>query len=193
MKNWILGFFLALFGAGVGVASTLAVQSYLTNEEVKIASAPKPSPKMGSFEDFFSNDPFTEMEEMRKQMMKGFMDQNNSIFDSFGSSFGNFQGVQQDVQVETKEDDKFLVYEVSGEGLDTKSINIDVVDGMVTLSGRIDKSSTTDKDGSSSSYTMSSRFQRSFSVPSEVDSENVEMEHANGKILIKFPKKREVI
>src|SRR5262245_26937945 len=45
-----------------------------------------------------------------------------------------------------------------------------------------------DQSGSENIYIMSSSFRRSFSVPQNVEVDKVEMEHRDGKIVIRFPK-----
>ena len=202
MKKWLIGLVLVFGGTAFGVASTLVVQSYLS--EPKSIEHPKPQDKkqhspLHSFfsDDFFSSDPLADMQKMREQMFKGLLDQNSDFFEGFGNSFDNvFNGLGgggNSVTIQSKEDDKYLIYEIVGDGIDAKSININVSNGMVTVAGKVDQKSTFDKNGSTSSYSISSSFNQSFSVPSYVDPGKVKMDHVDGKILIKFPKYRGTI
>ncbi len=202
MKKWLFSTVLIIIGVTFGVTSTLAIQSYVSDSESDDRSVKEQrsslSPLQKIFsDDFFTSDPFEDMRKIKEQMFKEFSVPDESTFGSFGNSFGDaFKELgkkNNNISIHSKEDDKFLVYEVVGSGIDTKSINIDVSGGIVTVTGRVDQESSTDKGGSTSSYIMSSSFKQSFSVPSHVDSDKVQMEHADGKIVIKFPKHRATI
>lgn len=149
-----------------------------------------------------SNDPFTQMDkihdQMQKRMNKAFGNSmlgtgmlggnlfNNSFFDN--SSFG---GLTSDgLKVEEYEDDEFKYVEVIADGIDKNSININISDGMISISGEIRK---TDDNQSANSRSMSSfisSFNRSFNIPHGVSEENVKIDTKENKIVIKFPKER---
>lgn len=199
MKKTLMTSTFIVFGVAIGVASTLAVQNFHKTERVESAGLEKrPKSFHSQFQkffsdDFFASDPFEEMQKMRERMREGFFRDDDLLFDNFGGGFGNLRLKGNNVSVETRESDEFLIYEISGEGIDEKSIDIKVSDGMITISGRVDQKATTDESGSASSYVVSSSFSQSFSIPRDVDSDKVKMEHVDGKILIKFPKMTQTI
>ena len=130
--------------------------------------------------DFFdrSRDPYEEMRRMRERMLDQFGDRDGGAFDDWYK--GRFGG--GDVgEVTQREDKDFLYLEINLNGQTPKNFNVNVENGQVVISGE-----TEDKkpDGS----LISSRFERSFPVPSGVDAEKFKLEQESGKIIIKFPK-----
>ncbi|MGZ3774066.1 MAG: Hsp20/alpha crystallin family protein [Pseudobdellovibrionaceae bacterium] len=108
--------------------------------------------------------------------------------DKFFPDFFNddFFGSSRDLveEIKQRKDDNFLYYEIDLHGQSPKEVKVEVKNGQIFISGQIE--SKEDKDGSSSYY--SSSFQRSFPVPSDVDSDNFKTEQDDKKIIIKFPK-----
>lgn len=148
------------------------------------------------------NDPFAQMDkihdQMRKRMDKAFGGSMLGGSMLGGSLFGNsfidsdsFGGLSSEgIKVEEHEDDDFKYVEVLAEGIDKNSININIADGMISISGEIRK---TDDNQSASSRSMSSyvsSFSRSFNIPHGVSEENVKIDTEDNKIVIKFPKER---
>lgn len=142
-------------------------------------------------DDFFSSsgDPFSQMKKMRKNMLKRFEsfedDSGSGLFDSwFKKRFGG--GQPGDIQ--TREDDKFVYYDVFVKGLSKEKVDIRVEDGQITVSGTVRNESNDESEGTASSFFSSSTFHRSFPVPPNVDSGKVQMEQQGDKIVVKFPK-----
>lgn len=90
--------------------------------------------------------------------------------------------------VDISEDDKS--YNLSAElpGLDVKNVNLDISDGVLTLSGE-KKSEMDDKDGN---YHITERsygfFKRSFSLPASVEEDKITADFKKGVLHICMPK-----
>lgn len=137
-------------------------------------------------DDFFgrSRDPFEEMRRMREGMIKQFeQDEGGGLFDSwYKKKFGG--GNAGDIT--RREDDHFVYYDIAVDGLRQEKVNVKVENGQLTISGQVEKKS---EEGNSGSYFKSS-FQRSFPVPSNVDSGKFQLEQGKEKLVVKFPKIR---
>lgn len=151
-----------------------------------------------------SNDPFAQMgkihDQMQKRMNKVFGNSmlgsgmlGGSLFDNSFFDNNSFGGMTSDgLKVEEHEDDEFKYVEVIADGIDKNSININISDGMISISGEIRK---TDDNQSANSRSMSSfisSFNRSFNIPHGVNEENVKIDTRDNKIIIKFPKNKHV-
>jgi HSP20 family protein len=129
-------------------------------------------------------------QQMQRQMdkmfdRKSFLD--SSFFDS--GLFGNIGGaLEDDLSVEHHEDEKFKYIEINGRGLDKDAINVDISNGMVSISGEIkNKSDNQDRNSFIRSQSIST-FSKSFSIPRGVNENKVEIDTEGQKIIIKFPK-----
>lgn len=184
----------------LGVAALLAFQNYGdsknrdTDSTGRLFSQERSmDTTLDSFfdDDFFksSKSPFDEMRRMQKSMMKQFGyhndDSDSGIFDSwFKKKFGG--GDPGDIQV--REDEDFVYYDVVIKNLSDQKLEIRVEGGQINISGTIEKETgDKGKDGRSRQFS-SSTFHRSFPVPNGVDSTKAEMEHDGDKIIIKLPK-----
>ena len=184
----------------IGVATLLAFQNYGDNKSRDTGSTDRlfsqergMDTTLDSFfdDDFFksSKSPFDEMKKMQESMMKqfGFPDDESGsgIFDSwFKKKFGG--GDPGDVQV--REDEDFVYYDVIIKNLSDQKLEIRVEEGQIKISGTIEKKSEDNGKNGSSRQFSSSTFHRSFPVPHGVDSTKAEMEHDGDKIIIKLPK-----
>jgi HSP20 family molecular chaperone IbpA len=129
------------------------------------------------------------MRRMQESMMKQFGqlddDPGGGIFDSwFKERFGG--GEPGDIQ--TREDEDFVYYDVAIKNLSNKKLDIQVEGGQIMISGTIEKRSDDKGKNTNSSQFYSSTFHRSFPVPFGVDGNKVQIEHEGEKIIIKFPK-----
>ncbi len=149
-----------------------------------------------------SDDPFAQMDkfhdQMRKRMDKAFGGRMLGGSTLGGSLFGNsffdsdaFGSLSSDgIKVEEHEDDDFKYVEVLADGIDKNSININITDGMISISGEIRKTEDNQSSGSRSMSSYVSSFNRSFNIPHGVSEENVKIDTNDNKIIIKFPKER---
>lgn len=184
----------------LGVAVLLVIQNYGNNKNHDIDSTDRLfsqersiNKTLDSFfnDDFFrsSKSPFEEMRRMQKSMMKqfGFQD-DDSDGGFFGSWFKKKFGGGNPGDIQTREDEDFVYYDVIIKDLSNKKLDIRVEDGQIKISGTIEKKSENKGKNESSRHFSSSTFHRSFPVPYGVDSTRVEMEHDGDKIIIKLPK-----
>jgi HSP20 family protein len=90
--------------------------------------------------------------------------------------------------VDVAETDKS--YEITAElpGMDEKNVEVKVADGVLTIKGE----KREDKEEKNKDYYLSERnfgsFQRSFQIPSGVDSEKIEANFKNGVLAVTLPK-----
>lgn len=131
-----------------------------------------------------SRDPFQEMERMQKQMMKHFgqmpTDGDTGGMHLFFQNGGTGAAVSSG-EMKTREDEKFIYYDIDLGGTNPTNFNVKVEDGLVTVTGTVEKKTDT--------TSVSSSFERSFPAPANTDSRKVEFDNQNGKITLKFPKK----
>ena len=136
-------------------------------------------------DDFFghSRDPFEEMRRMQDRMLKQFggpSGMESSPFDSwYQRKFGGSAG-----EVQRREDDENVYYEIALKGLKKGKVDVKVENGQIAISGEMENKS----DGEEGGSYVSSTFHRSFPVPPDVDGNKAQMEQKDGKIIIKFPK-----
>jgi HSP20 family protein len=148
------------------------------------------------FDDFFNDDffnnqmnPFEEMERMRKEMQEHFKDFDNSFPQEFNNWFTDRFGGGNTTDIEVREDDKFVYYEIEVDGFNKEGLKIDIENNTVTLSGEIEVvNETTREDGGISRSKSLSKFHRSFPAPKGVDTYKAKIEIKDKKVVIKFPK-----
>lgn len=83
-------------------------------------------------------------------------------------------------ELQTREDDQFVYYEIPLDGAAMENFDVKVEHGQVMISGEVEK-----RDESA---TFSSSFHRSVPAPSNTDAEKVTIENGENKIVLKFPK-----
>lgn len=186
VKKKVLLALIFILGAVAGVIGTVIV----TNQKSEKVSRSEP---MRDFydnvfdDDFFKGrlSSFKQMEKMQREMDRLLQ---QSMRDVPSESFFNdwykdrFGGSLSEIQQE--EDNKYVYYKISLDGLDTENVKIDVQDGMVNITGSMNKVEETENGRTS----LNQAFQRSFPVPPDVDSAKVEFSTESGQIVIKFPK-----
>jgi HSP20 family molecular chaperone IbpA len=129
-------------------------------------------------------DPFSQMDKQMEEMMKR-MDR--AFGRVGGGMFGHFDDMQMaaanDIKITEHEEQGFKYIDIEADGIDKENLNIEIDNGMISVSGQIKKSSK--GNGSHSEYI--STFQRSFNVPEDVDSSRVEFVPIDKGISLKFP------
>ncbi len=126
-------------------------------------------------------DAFAQMDRMREQMRKQ-MDQ--MMAGAFSDHDAGGLG-QSGIEVASDEDSQYKYLKISGEGVDKDTLDIQIKNGMISISGKVEKRSG---DGQGSSSTYISQFSQSFNVPNGVDEKDVEMETENDTLILKFKK-----
>lgn len=125
---------------------------------------------------------------------------NETMFDDFFREADRFENLFPDkykfgsenlTDVQTKEDEKAVYYEIKLGDLNSTSINTKVEDGYVTITGTTEKNNDHAEDQDENVFSRSvfkSTFQRSFPVPEHVDQNKMQVSSDAGKIILKFPK-----
>lgn len=205
---------IALISAAIGAGGVIAYNHYGKKPEARIA-ANEESKRTWSGDDHFNSilkdqqklfknfdsmfdddffrreDPFEEMKKFRKRLMGQFGHERDSFFYSpFDSWYEDKFGGGSVEDISKREDDKYIYYDIKVAGVDGTKVNTTVKDGYLTISGEVKRSKGGDKEGEARSVFQSS-FRRTFPLPENVDSENMEMLNEKNKIVLKFPKLQE--
>ncbi len=89
-------------------------------------------------------------------------------------------------------DDKDNVYvDVALSGVDPKDVNIEIENGLLCVSGNVEKKTEIDEKNYYKKEIRRSAFSRKIALPSEVDSEKAQATYTNGVLKISVPKKNE--
>ena len=92
--------------------------------------------------------------------------------------------------VNTREDNSAYHIEVDLPGVKKEDIHVDCKDNVLTLSGeRKTKSEVNEKDYHKVE-SFYGKFQRSFTLPDDVDADNIDANSKNGMLEIKIPKSK---
>lgn len=125
--------------------------------------------------------PFIELEELREQ---------------FSKLLNNQEAKANDVAfiptVNTREADDAYYIEVDLPGVSKDDINIDVDDNTLTISGVRKVKEEHKEDNFYKVESVYGKFERSFSLPEDVDTDKIEAKHNNGVLEIKIPKVEKV-
>jgi len=122
--------------------------------------------------------PFAELEELREQFNKVF----NQVQEKDEKNLAFIPVVN------TREADDAYYIEVELPGVKKEDININVDDNMLTISG---ERKISDEHKDDTFYKVESyygKFERSFSLPEDVDTDKIEASSKNGVLEIKIPK-----
>jgi HSP20 family molecular chaperone IbpA len=120
---------------------------------------------------FLGQDPFTAMRKMREQMEK-------EMRAGVGAGMG-FDMESGGAEITAKEDAKSVSYEIKD--VVGGTLNTQVSNGMLTVSG--------ESKQIHGSISMQSSFQRSFSLPPNVDAAKMETISEKDKVVLRFPKR----
>jgi len=180
-------FFVGFVGFILGISSVFFWQALLGSQKRQQLTLSVPFPEEKDWDPFFDDflnqnmlephqDPFSKLEEMREKMMK-----RTHPFDSwYQRKFGG--GAPGEVK--KREDDQFIYYDISVQGLDQQNLSVKVEEGQIEIQGVRE---VKDDRGNM----VSSSFHRSFPVPIGVLSQKVEIEHRDDKLILRFPKIKE--
>lgn len=131
-------------------------------------------------------DPFLELQNMQKKF-----EYMNRLLQSADSA-PEGPAVDFFPAVNTREADDAYYIEVDLPGVRKEDINIDVKDNLLTISGeRVIEEERKEDDF----YRIESQygtFERSFSLPEDVDAEKIEAEAKDGVLTVKIPKAQSV-
>ncbi len=125
--------------------------------------------------------PFAELEELREQFSKLLNTQESKPRD-----------IAFIPTVNTREASDAYYIEVDLPGVSKDAINIDVDDNTLTISGVRKVKEEHKEDSFYKVESLYGKFERSFSLPEDVDSDKIEAKHNNGVLEIKIPKVEKV-
>jgi HSP20 family protein len=134
--------------------------------------------------DLIQWNPLREMVSLRERM--------NRLFDD---SWFRTDGYGDDVAmgmwspaVDMFEKDDHLVIKAELPGMEKKDINLDLKDGVLTLRGERKHENQVQDENFYRREMSYGKFVRTFSLPSDVDSEKIKAEFQNGLLTIEVPK-----
>ncbi len=90
--------------------------------------------------------------------------------------------------VNTREADDAYYIEVDLPGVKKEDINIDVNENVLTISGERKLEDSRANDEFYRVESVYGKFERSFSLPEDVDEDKIEAEAKNGVLIVKIPK-----
>jgi HSP20 family molecular chaperone IbpA len=137
-------------------------------------------------EDIFDeiDNPFEHLRKMRERMLKKFHQgpQINKFDNWFSKRFG---GGSVD-EIEMKDLENSIRYEIKLEDVKKDELKIDIQNGHITIKGT-QKSNSSD-EGAKIFYQKS--FQRTFPIPPGVDQKKAKIYQEKNKLIVEFPKKK---
>ena len=132
-----------------------------------------------------AQDPFKEMERMRKQMDQFFKQDDffgkGGISGNFGSWFNTPQG-GFGTKIQRGEDDKSVFYKIKVGDEDLSNLRVNVEHGYVSIEAKLE-----DKSKSGNSYAASS-ISENFPVPPGVDPNSAKIDKEGDSVVIRFDK-----
>ncbi len=90
-----------------------------------------------------------------------------------------------------KETDKEFIIELAVPGKDKKDFNIELNNNVLVISSEVENKKEEEKDNYTRREYYYGSFQRSFTLPEEVEAEKISAEYVNGELKIHIPKKEE--
>jgi HSP20 family protein len=182
MKNKLVYVLIFLLGALMAATGTKIYFDKQPKEELTKLEDRKKTKRKGFFQSFFDNDDFfgeevfDQMDKMTEEMMK-----------QMGKGMHPQVGMD-DAEIDRWEDAGFVYLRFKLGEIDKNSLNLQIKDGNVTIKGQTKIENTTQNQfGSSTSISISS-FHKTFPVPDGVKEEEVQIEHKEGALILKFPK-----
>lgn len=189
---------LAVFGflAWNGSKDPAVAHSGSKNPKAKFVQEEDASPE-SDFDSFFADEEGVEMDStgqmasMRK-MMEVQMQKlaQGRMGDPWKSG-----GVASASKISEREDENFVYFDIQAKNLNPSSINTNIENGYLSITGTIEKKSGDDEQsaGAGMQSYFKSTFNQTFPLSIKVDPEKMEMTHENGKIVLKFPKRKDSV
>ena len=124
-----------------------------------------------------------------KEFQRGF-ENLNSFLDSFIGENAALNGIDFEPLVNTREGEYAYHVELDLPGMKKEDINVDVKDNIVTISGERKTKEEIEKEDYYRIESSYGRFERSFTLPENVDIENIHAESQDGVLEVIIPKKK---
>ena len=124
-------------------------------------------------------DPFAELKRLEDRIFSAYptvTPKNDGSISSFAPT------------VNTREDDNAYYIEVDLPGVKKEDINVDISDGMLTISGERKFKNEIKEENYYKVESSFGKFERSFRLPEDIDVENINAENKNGVLEITLPK-----
>lgn len=131
--------------------------------------------------------PSKEIQEFRK----GF-DMLNAMLNEMIGKGGSVSNVDFTPTVNTREGEHAYHIEVDLPGVKKEDINVDVKDGVLTISGERKTNEEVKEEDYYKVESSYGKFERSFSLPENVDEENIHAESQDGVLEVVIPKREKV-
>jgi len=123
--------------------------------------------------------PWRELEDMQRGL--------NRILDD--TSFGATETSQWVPAIDIRETDTALLVQAELPGIDKKDVKLEVKDGVLTISGERNYEKDVKEENVHRVERSYGRFVRSFSLPTNVDTDRVDASMKNGILEVRLPKK----
>ena len=122
----------------------------------------------------------------------------NNLRDEMNRMFGNFFDEHDQREncwapsVDIVDDDDKLMLSAEVPGVDKKDVKINIQNNILTIEGEKKQKNEINKDDHYRTERFYGKFCRSFTLPSDVDSENIKADFSNGILSITLPKSEKV-
>lgn len=170
-----------------GALSTTATQA-LAAQDTAATKAQREAASDERFDSFFGNaaENMKKMHSNFAQLRKDHANKKaNGLSGDYKSTVNGGGSLQE---IATREDANFIYYDVKIKDLDSTSVNTDVKDGYITITGLQEKRSEYNTQNASGQGLSKSGFQRTFPLPQNVDQHKMKMTAEKDKVILEFPK-----
>ncbi len=119
------------------------------------------------------------------------LDHFSNRFQRFFDEFPGFQNAHQDSfspRIDISEDEKSILIDAEVPGVPKENLKITLQDNILTIEGEKKKSNVEKEKNFYREERSFGKFKRSFTLPIEVDSENVDAKFSDGNLEIKLNK-----
>jgi len=124
--------------------------------------------------------PWQELESMNRNLSR-LLDDSHSAMDADGGQWAP--------SVDIRETDDALVVQAELPGIDKKDVNLEVKDGVLTISGERRYEKDVKEENVHRIERSYGSFTRSFSLPRNIDAEKVNAEMKDGVLSVRLPKR----
>lgn len=161
-----------------------------SGESLKISSVPSAQLSADPFRNFTPDswDPFAEIQRMQHEMQRTFGNFNSHFMHDpiFKDAFKGIT-ISPLSDIQDKGDHYSIIMNLPG--AQDQHIEIDAKDNRLSISAKVHKQSDRNTSGFMRKERYAQHFQRSFILPDDADSMNIEHEYKNGVLNIKVAKK----
>lgn len=125
--------------------------------------------------------------------MKPFPSVFSEMFDNHNNHFeGNYIPQNAIPAVNVKENKKDFKIELAAPGMKKNDFNVDVNNGVLTISSEKEENSEVDEENYTRKEFSFSSFKRAFTLPENINNENIEAKYEDGVLEVTL-KKKEII